>query len=287
MWDSIANHIAHETGREFSITKHHAISGGDINQSYFVTDGITDYFVKLNNKSALDMFITEAESLSQLDQSQSIHVPEFVTYGTTRNNSFLILKYDEISVLEDGSDSYLAGEQLATLHLWDEQKQFGFEHDNYIGLTLQPNAWSKNWARFFSEQRIGWQLQLLKDKGIILTDIDGFVDTVYQTLSDHNPKPSLLHGDLWTGNLGNTAQGPLFYDPASYWGDRECDIAMSKLFGQFPKEFYQGYNHIYPLPDDYENRINLYNLYHILNHCNCFGGSYLSQAETMIERLIE
>ncbi|MCE0492517.1 fructosamine kinase family protein [Vibrio salinus] len=283
MWDSIANHISHETKQNFVITKHHAISGGDINKSYFISDGLVDYFVKVNNKNAIDLFISEAENLNRLRQSDTISVPEVITYGTTKSHSFLTLKYSEISVLTNDDTCYLAGKQLAKLHLWDDQKEFGFDHDNFIGLTEQPNAWNKNWARFYSEQRIGWQLQLLKDKGIVLTDISDFVHHIYHILAGHNPKPSLLHGDLWSGNLGSTKSGPLFYDPACYWGDRECDIAMSRLFGHFPQSFYKGYNDIYPLPDSYQKRADVYNLYHILNHCNCFGGSYLSQAEKMIE----
>lgn len=285
MWDSIANSISHEIGRDFTITNHHAVTGGDINQSYRISNGHSQYFVKVNDKTALDSFIAEAENLNQLKQTQAVVTPEVICYGTTKHHSFLTLKYHDIAPLTERDNCFNAGEQLANLHLWGDQKEFGFDHDNYIGFTEQPNAWNKNWARFFSEQRIGWQLQLLHDKGITLTDIDDFVAEIYQLLAHHNPKPSLLHGDLWSGNLGMTPDGPIYYDPASYWGDRECDIAMSQLFGQLPPAFYDGYNYVYPLPEGFQQRIHIYNLYHILNHCNCFGGSYLSQAESMIEQV--
>ncbi|TOO43842.1 fructosamine kinase family protein, partial [Vibrio parahaemolyticus] len=178
------------------------------------------------------------------------------------------------------------GQQLAQLHQWGEQKEFGFDTDNYLGSTLQPNQWHKKWCMFFAEQRIGWQLQLLKEKGVTLVDIDDFIDVVKQLLANHTPEPSLLHGDLWNGNVALTAFGPICFDPACYWGDRECDIAMTELFGGFQPEFYQGYESVMPLLPGYHERKDIYNLYHILNHCNLFGGHYLEQAQLTINKII-
>jgi len=286
MWESIANHISHEIGHTFEITTREQILGGDVNQAYLLSNGRLRYFVKINDKDAITNFTAEAESLQRLKTSNTIKIPDVIVCGTTKKNAFLVLEFIHVSALIDRFQSYQAGKQLAELHRWDVQKEFGFDQDNYIGFNIQPNSWNKNWARFFSEQRIGWQLQLLHDKGISFVNIDTFVDWIYEKLAHHKPRPSLLHGDLWTGNLGETTQGPLFYDPASYWGDRECDIAMSMLFGLFPKTFYQGYNDVNPLPQDYSKRIPIYNLYHTLNHCNCFGGHYLSQAELMVKNLM-
>ncbi|RQW63595.1 fructosamine kinase family protein [Vibrio viridaestus] len=285
MWEGIAKHISQELERGFIISRREHLSGGDINEAYVISNSKLSFFVKVNDKPAIDNFVAESEALRRLQLTNTIRVPEVITCGTSKTHSFLVLEYIPCTTLIDSSISYNAGEELAKLHKCDDQKQFGFDQDNYIGFTVQPNPWSKNWASFFSEQRIGWQLQLLFDKGIVLTDIESFVGLIHDNLLAHNPKPSLLHGDLWTGNLSQYSNGAVFYDPASYWGDRECDIAMTRLFGQFPKEFYQGYEQIYPLSPGFKERMSIYNLYHILNHCNCFGGHYLAHAESMIQEI--
>ena len=149
------------------------------------------------------------------------------------------------------------------------------------------NPWTEDWAEFFAEHRIGFQLRLAARKGMRFTGADELVETIPQLLAGHTPIASIVHGDLWGGNASVTAEGePVIFDPATYYGDREVDIAMTELFGGFPAAFYQGYNQEWPLDDGYDRRKTLYNLYHIINHYNLFGGGYGSQAQSMIRTLL-
>ena len=286
MWQAISQQLSDTLMFEYQITEKVKLSGGEISESYMINDGEQRYFVKLNDRDFLANFEVEAESLHLLRETSTLFVPEVVLVGKTKTHSFIILNYLPTKPLEDADNSFKFGEQLARLHLWGEQKEFGFDTDNYIGSTLQPNQWHKKWCVFFAEQRIGWQLQLLKEKGVSLVDIDDFIDVVKQLLSHHAPQPSLLHGDLWNGNVALTPAGPICYDPSCYWGDRECDLAMTELFGGFQPDFYQGYESVAPLPAGYEERKDIYNLYHVLNHCNLFGGHYLEQAQSIIKKII-
>ncbi|MGR5409110.1 fructosamine kinase family protein [Vibrio sp. PNB22_8_1] len=286
MWQAISQQLSDTLLFEYQIKEKVRLSGGDISESYMINDGAQRYFVKINDRDFLAKFEVEAESLHLLRKTSTLFVPEVVLVGKTKSHSFLILNYLPTKPLEDPKNCYKFGQQLAQLHLWGEQKEFGFDTDNYIGSTIQPNQWHKKWCVFFAEQRIGWQLQLLKEKGITLVDIDDFINVVKLHLANHAPEPSLLHGDLWNGNVALTPFDPICFDPACYWGDRECDIAMTELFGGFLPEFYQGYESVTPLPLGYEERKDIYNLYHILNHCNLFGGHYLEQAQSSISNIM-
>lgn len=287
MWHAISQQLSDVLMFEFKIEEKTKLDGGDISECYVINDGEQRYFVKCNEKSFLGRFESEAECLHALRQTNTVYVPELVHIGSSKHNSFIILNYLPTKPLDDDKSSYHFGVQLAKLHLWGEQKEYGFDSDNYIGSTVQPNAWNKKWARFFSEQRIGWQLQLLAEKGIKLCPINEMVEHVNRRLTNHNPKPALLHGDLWHGNVANSPFGPICFDPACYWGDRECDIALTELFECFEPEFYQGYESVLPLSYEYQERKPIYNLYHILNHCNLFGGHYLEEADRYISRLYE
>ncbi|MGF1700185.1 fructosamine kinase family protein [Photobacterium makurazakiensis] len=284
MWQAISHQLSEVLDKPFKISEKETVEGGDINECYCIGDGIARFFVKLNDREQSAIFETEAESLHILNESDCIQVPQFIHMGTSKDKSFLILNYLPTKVMDDES-AYILGQQLARLHSWGEQGEYGFDLDNYIGLTPQPNKWRRRWCRFFAEQRIAWQLQLCQEKGIELGNIDTITSQVIQLLMNHQPKPSLLHGDLWHGNTALTVSGPIIFDPASYWGDRECDIALTELFGGFSERFYDGYQSIWPLDEGYRERKDLYNLYHVLNHCNLFGGSYITQAEQLIEKL--
>ena len=157
--------------------------------------------------------------------------------------------------------------------------RFGWERDNWIGLAPQRNGWSADWPAFFEEKRLAPQLELARSKGYSFEIPD------VKALLDHDPQPSLLHGDLWRGNAGFTAAGPVLFDPAVYYGDRECDLAMTELFGGFPRGFSKAYEAELPLPAGYEARKHLYNLYHLLNHLNLFGAGYLGQVEAALRLL--
>jgi fructosamine-3-kinase len=177
------------------------------------------------------------------------------------------------------------GAMLAQLHQ-SRGERFGWARDNYIGSTPQPNGWCERWAQFWRERRIGPQLELARSKGFIID-----AGRACDILDAHEPPPSLVHGDLWNGNVrflatgktaGKTAGAPVLFDPAVYYGDREVDLAMTELFGGFPREFYSAYEEAWPLPAGYELRKHLYNLYHLLNHLNLFGGGYLAQVESTL-----
>lgn len=285
MWQAISQQLSDTLLFDFNLVEKTKVPGGDISECYMISDGDQRYFVKFNSREFLPKFEIEAENLRLLRETSTVSVPEVVLIGTSKANAFIILNYLPTKTLDDAKNSYEFGVQLAKLHQWGEQKEFGFDRDNFIGTTHQPNQWRKKWSRFFSEQRVGWQLQLLKEKGIKFCDIDRFVEEVHLRLSNHHPRPSLIHGDLWHGNVSKSVFGPICYDPACYWGDRECDIAMTELFEGFQPEFYQGYESILPLDIGYTARKDIYNLYHILNHCNQFGGHYVDDAETLITKI--
>ncbi|WP_162046340.1 fructosamine kinase family protein [Vibrio taketomensis] len=285
MWQAISEQLSETLMFSYTIREKTKLSGGDISESYMISDGEQRYFVKVNSRAFLANFEVEAENLKALRETRTVFVPEFVDIGHSKHNSFLILNYLSTKRLESSDASFRFGQQLAELHSWGEQKEFGFDQDNYIGSTIQPNQWNRKWSRFFADQRIGWQLQLIKEKGVTLVDIPEFTKLIQDLLSHHQPRPSLLHGDLWHGNVANSAFGPICYDPSCYWGDRECDIAMTELFGGFHEEFYRGYESLSPLSSGYDERKHIYNLYHILNHYNLFGGHYLDDAQMLIERI--
>lgn len=285
MWQSISRHISESIERDFKLVDKQSISGGDINKAFVIRSYHDTFFVKINDKEFLSNFISEADNLKTLALSSMISVPDVICIGTSKSHAFLILSFHDCHPLENDDECFEAGAILAQLHTWGEQKEYGFDQDNYIGATVQPNPWHKRWSKFFSEQRIGWQLQLLSEKGIFFSDIDTIVELVEVQLAHHQPKPSLLHGDLWAGNVSGSATGPIFYDPSSYWGDAECDLAFTELFGRFSSAFYSGYKSQKPIDKGYDDRKSIYNLYHVLNHCNCFGGPYISQAQQLIDRL--
>ncbi|MGL6261774.1 fructosamine kinase family protein [Vibrio sp. WXL210] len=286
MWRAIEQAISERLGAPFVIKEHEKITGGDINQAYVFGDGEQRFFAKVNDKSHLERFQLEAEQLDRLQASNTVQVPDLIAVGHSKQHAWLILEYLVLKPLDSCGGSYEFGSQLAQLHRWGEQKEYGYDVDNFIGATFQPNTWMKNWSHFFSEQRIGWQLQLLKEKGVHIVDLDEFVELVHQKLLHHNPRPSLLHGDLWHGNAAQSVAGPVMYDPACYWGDRECDIAMTELFGGFDQRFYQGYNDEWQLDKSYPQRQPIYQLYHLLNHLNLFGGDYLSQTQKLIDKIM-
>lgn len=162
---------------------------------------------------------------------------------------------------------------LAAVH-GTTSERFGWASDNWIGLAPQENGWSDDWADFFLEKRLKPQAAKC--------GLSGHLPDVRRILEGHRPEASLLHGDLWSGNAGFTPDGPVIFDPAVYYGDREADLAMTELFGGFPAQFYSAYG---PLPDGYQVRKHLYNLYHLLNHLNLFGTGYRAQVEATLRLL--
>lgn len=285
MWDHIATHISQASQRPFTIEHRRPVGGGSVNRAYALSHGDTAYFVKFNDAAKAAMFEVEAKGLEEMAQTDTIRVPKPLCWGTVEGSAYIVLEWLAFGYGTHGSWETM-GEHLAAMHRVTRDA-FGWDQNNTIGFIPQQNPWTDSWAAFFRDHRIGYQLKLARKRGGHFPQQDALLQAIPELLSDHYPEPSLVHGDLWSGNAAVTEDGePVIFDPATYYGDREVDLAMSTLFGSFPKEFYQAYEAAYPLSPGYERRKQLYNLYHIINHFNQFGGGYLSQASGMIDRLL-
>lgn len=288
MWTQIASQISEATGEAFQINNRRSVSGGCINQGYCVSGNTRTYFVKLNQASQVQMFEAEALGLKQMQETQTIRVPKPICWGTAADSSYIVLEWLELGGSNNSQTWEEMGHQLAAMHHWNPPtaKGFGWEQNNTIGSTPQLNNWTSDWVEFFAEYRIGYQFQLARRRGGHFPQQEQLMAAIPKLLN-HQPQPSLVHGDLWGGNAAVTTSGePVILDPATYIGDREVDLAMTELFGGFPAAFYRGYNEAWLLDDGYKQRKTLYNLYHILNHFNLFGGGYASQANRMIEQIL-
>ena len=249
-------------------------SGGCIHECYRIVVGGAARFLKLNSTDCAEAFAAEAQGLSAL-RGAGARAPMPIAHGVASGRAYLMLEFLE---LRASGDFAALGRMLAALHRRTAAR-FGWPRDNYIGSTPQTNGWHDEWSAFWLECRLRPQLALAKRNGF------GLSLPSLKVLEGHRPAPSLLHGDLWSGNAGFTADGPVLYDPAVYYGDREADLAMTELFGGFPRAFYQAYDAAWPLDPGYEQRKHLYNLYHLLNHLNLFGGGYLAQVESTLRLL--
>ena len=286
MWTEITSAISQATGGEFAIANQSSVSGGCINQGYRISGDNAKYFVKLNNASRVEMFVAEALGLKEMYATQTIMVPQPICWGTAGDRSYIVLEWLDLGRGSDRSWSEM-GRQLAAMHRQGTSQQFGWSQNNTIGSTPQINSWMNSWANFFAEQRIGYQLKLAQRRGGNFPQTEQVVDAVRSRLQDRQPQASLVHGDLWSGNAAIGSDGaPIIFDPATYYGDRETDLAMTELFGGYPQAFYSGYNQEWQLDSAYQQRKNVYNLYHILNHFNLFGGGYASQAQRMINNIL-
>ena len=286
IWQEIEQSLNAALGSSVHLKTQRGLAGGCINQAYRVESSQGPFFVKLNSADSLDMFTAEAQGLEELSQAASLRIPRPVCWGVADRQAFLVLEHLELG----GSGSAAAlGEGLAALH-GVTADQFGWYRDNTIGSTPQRNSHSTDWVQFWAEHRLGFQLQRaatngagqhLRERGARL------LEALPALLGERQPEASLLHGDLWSGNYAYTRAGePAIFDPAVYYGDRETDLAMTELFGGFGREFYAAYQHAWPLDPGYATRKKLYNLYHVLNHFNLFGGGYLSQAQGLIDALL-
>ncbi len=286
MWTEIAQHIAKVTENEFSVKNRSSVSGGCINQGYAITGDTGTYFVKLNQASQVAMFEAEGLGLQQMLETTTIRVPKPICWGTVGGEAYLVLEWLELGRGDTKSWEEM-GRQLAAMHSSTSSKGFGWEQNNTIGSTLQINTWTADWAEFYDKHRLGYQFQLAKRRGGHFPQQERLTAAIPHLLAEHQPQPSLVHGDLWGGNSACTVLGePVIFDPAVYFGDREVDIAMTELFSSFPAAFYRGYNEVFPLNPGYERRKTLYNLYHILNHFNLFGGGYGTQANRIIQQIL-
>jgi fructosamine-3-kinase len=262
------------------------LSGGDINQAALIGDGGSTWFLKFRESAPTGMFQAEADALNELADTGCILVPRPVATGSTAQDGWLVLEYIEMT---GASSDRLLGEQLAALHSI-RHDQYGWRCNNFIGTTPQANHAGTNWCNFWRDQRLRPQLEMARANGFtghLQENGERLLACLEGLLGGHQPTPSLLHGDLWGGNKATSCDGqPVIFDPASYYGDRETDIAMTELFGGFSPDFYQAYESVLTLPAGYRQRRILYNLYHVLNHLNLFGRAYLGRSESMISELL-
>jgi len=318
----LAAAIGRASGTPFDVRSTHAVHGGDICQAFTLSDGTRSFFVKTQSAprppagrvsggvplagaaprppagrvsggvplagaaSRLDLFEAEAAGLAELAAAHAVRVPQVMCHGVAAGMAYLVL---EDLPLRAHGDAAQLGRQLAQQHRVGAPR-FGGTRDNWIGATPQPNAWRDDWVDFWREQRLGFQLRLAAENGhggALQRDGETLMARLDEFFSDYRPVPSLLHGDLWGGNHGFLDAGvPVIFDPAVYFGDRECDLAMSELFGGFAPDFYAAYREAWPLDAGYAVRKTLYNLYHVLNHANLFGGGYAAQAQRILAQLL-
>lgn len=289
IFSTLEEAIAGIFGNNVQLTGKQPVYGGDINRAFRLTlsDGRT-VFMKANAPKNLHFFETEAKGLEALRQTNTIGVPKVLGIGADKSSSFLLLEYLEpapkTSVYWE-----VFGRELAALHRADCKHladKFGFTEDNYIGATPQKNTPMTSWVDFFRECRLLPQIRMA----------DGYFDSAtrkqFARLSDNLDRyltepefPSLLHGDLWSGNASPGPDGKAWiYDPAAYVGHYEAELAMTELFGRCPDAFYRAYNEVTPIDSGYNDRRELYDLYHLLNHLNLFGGSYLGSVRQILNR---
>ena len=287
-FQTIAQQIGDASGKPFALFKTVAVSGGCINSSYRLEGKTGAYFVKLNRNDRLSMFEAEVCGLAGLAATGTVRVPQPVCCGVSGDKSYLVIEYLQLRPAGVLCDRLL-GQRLAAMHDI-VQPFFGWHRDNTIGSNPQINTRHMDWIEFFAQRRLGFQLKLAATHGFggkLQRQGEKLMECLPVFFMTHQPKPSLLHGDLWGGNYAADETGqPVIFDPACYYGDREADIAMTELFGGFGRDFMVAYADAYPLDAGYSIRKTLYNLYHIINHLNLFGGCYLAQAENMIERLL-
>ena len=282
---AVGDRLGAALGRRVNLRSAGELGGGCIHRAFRATDGGESWFIKVNDASCTDMFAAEADGLEALARGP-LRAPQMICRGETVEQSFLVLEWLDLGA--GAPRDYAAlGEQLARLHLL-AGPQHGWRRDNYIGSAPQNNTEDASWPRFFANARLAPQLALAEKAGYTVLCAKGerLLETLPWLFGAYAPQPALLHGDLWAGNAAFLGDGtPVIFDPAVYYGDRETDVAMTELFGGFPEEFYAAYRAHSPIDPGYRVRKTLYQLYHVLNHANLFGGGYVAQAKDMMDRL--
>ena len=278
------------TGIPSKVSSTEAVSGGCINsvKHFRCVDG-RDYLVK-TNQNIPGLFESESAGLAAIRATETIEVPNVIGYGATKSGiQFLILDFIVASPPAKFFPE-LFGRQLALLHSAGEQKRFGFNHDNFIGSNPQKNTWRSDWVEFFAVERLEFQLKLANRNNVSTSELNQscnrLISKLDRVIGVGSDFPALIHGDLWSGNLMVSPSGrPVLIDPAAYFGSREAEFGMTTLFGGFNSDFYDAYNEASPLSDGWQRRVDVYQLYHLLNHLNIFGSSYLSQCLQVLRKL--
>jgi fructosamine-3-kinase len=257
------------------------LSGGDINDVYLLKCTNSDFVIKLNHADKFPgMFEAEAKGLSILKTSESFKIPEIINFGIEGKQSYLLLENIEQGNISNRFWPDFA-EQLARLHMSTNSK-FGLDHSNYIGSLPQRNNHHDVASEFYVDERLEPQFMLARDQGYHFSDLNSFYKNISEIIPPENP--SLIHGDLWSGNYLVSSKGePVLIDPAVTFAPREMDLAMMQLFGGFPTQVFSIYNDIFPLTENWESRIPLWQLYYLLVHLNLFGSGYLSRVEQIVK----
>ncbi len=273
--------------RPVCIEKKIPVSGGCINQTQIlVLDKGERVFMKSNDNAPENFFWAEAQGLLLLSQAQGgPKIPGPLETPPADSNSLLIEYVEETPASSDYPVVF--AQSLASMHRVT-QGVYGLDHDNFIGKTRQINDPNADGLAFFRDQRIGFQQELAREKGLLPKATDKAIDRLKGKLKElldiEGERPALLHGDLWSGNHFPSKGGPCLFDPAVYFGFREADLAMTRLFGSLPERFYSAYREVFPQNSGWEMREDIFNLYHLLNHLNLFGGSYLGSVKQIVQR---
>lgn len=267
------------------------VGGGCINEAYRVTLGSGRVvFVKHHAHASCEVFEREAEGLSALRAVGAIRVPQVHGVAPVGGGACLVLEHLETAARPPQGYEARLGAGLAQLHRASQSARAGFAHDNFLGSSPQPNGWSSDWVEFFAQQRLGHQLRLAVSAGRLegrrVRQAERLMARLGEILGPSAQEPMvLLHGDLWSGNQMADVRGePVLIDPAAYYGHREAELSMTMLFGGFGAEFYAGYESVWPLTAGWRERAEVYGLYHLLNHLNLFGFSYLGACARVLER---
>ncbi|MEI8252100.1 MAG: fructosamine kinase family protein [Synechococcus sp. ELA057] len=283
-----------------SLRRRSTVSGGCIHTAWRLECGDgTLLFAKGGEASALPLLALEADGLAALAQAAAgsgLTIPAVLALERIGDQALLLLEWLDLAAGGTTADWWQLGASLARLHRASLERPcapgdrldgvYGWHRDNAIGRTPQANGWLGDWAEFVLQRRLEPQLRMLQQKGTPLRRGEQLLERARQLLAGHQPEPVLVHGDLWAGNASLTSAGGAVFDPAVYRGDREVDLAMAQLFGGFPPAFFSGYQQSWPLPADHGSRVSLYNLYHLLNHANLFGGGYHAQAQACADSLL-
>ena len=266
------------------------LGGGCINNAMRINCTVGKFFMKWNASAPADLFLREAEGLNEMNAGENgfICIPNVIWAKCTDKLPGLILMEFLPPAIDTNGYNEKLGRGIAQMHRMTSGA-FGFHHNNYCGTTLQDNSWKNSWPEFFGQQRIWNMVEQLKWPRQLssyeLRSYERLVERIPQLLA-HETKPSFIHGDLWSGNYLFTTNGPALIDPACYYADREMELGMMLLFGGFSQEVWSAYQNEFPLPDGWQERIEIYQLYHILNHYLLFGGSYRQQALKIAKRYL-
>lgn len=288
---AIETTIAEATGTRSAIASESGVGGGCISDARVVTleDG-REFFVKSNPHPLPHMFPREAEGLNAMADANAIRVPRALGTGGEDNSvtPYIVMEYIRSGREEKGFHESF-GRQFAQMHLNTKHNRYGFEHDNYLGSTPQRNTWEDDWVEFWRQHRLGYQLNLARKRGLSDAAMDKAGDRMMERLDELIGEPAepacLLHGDLWGGNYMADENGePVLIDPAVYYGRREADLAMTMLFGGFNSRFYAAYEETWPLEPGSSERLEIYKLYHLLNHLNLFGSGYYGGCMGILKR---